>query len=76
MKNKKRTKCLVAGGLVAILTLGSFLPRQDVSSSALLAKYAGSKVVFADSYQPDIEKAKQYLEELEARQKEAEQRLA
>lgn len=73
---KKRIKCLIAGALVAVLTVGSFLPRQDMSGYMLLAEYAGNKVVFAGSYQPDIDKAKKYLEELEARKKEAEQRLA
>ena len=72
---KKRTKCLVAGALVAVLTLGSFLPRQELSGYTLLAEYVGNKIVFAGSYQPDIDKAKKYLEELEARQKEAKQRL-
>ena len=72
---KKRTKCLVAGSLVAVLTLGSFLPSQDMPGYALLAQYVGNKVVFAGSYQPDIDKAKEYLEELEERQKEAQKRL-
>ena len=72
---KKRTKCLVAGVLVAIFTLVSFLPRQDMPAYALLAEYVGNKVVFAGSYQPDIDKAKEYLEELEERQKEAQKRL-
>lgn len=73
---KKRIKCLVAGVLVVALTTVSFLPRLDISNDALLAKYVGSKVVFAGSYQPDIDKAKEYLEELEERQKEAKERLA
>ena len=67
---------MVAGTLVAVLTLGSFLPKLDISNDTLFAKYADSKVVFAGSYQPDIDKAKEYLEELEERQKEAKERLA
>ena len=73
---RKKTKCFVAGVLVAALTTVSFLPRLDISHDALLAKYAGIRVVFADSYQPDIDKAKKYLEELEARQQDAKERLA
>lgn len=73
---KKRIKCVVAGAFVAVFTLSSFLPGQSMSGHDLLEKYVNSKVVFAGSYQPDIDKAKQYLEELEARQQDAKERLA
>ena len=72
---KKRTKCLVAVMLTAAVTAVSFLPHTQLSRSSLLTEYMGSKVVFATSYQPDIDKAKEHLKELEDRQKEAEARL-
>ena len=70
-----KKKCFVFGLVVTLLLTASFSPRNTSKPSALWSEYIGNQVVFATSYQPDIDKAKEYLKELEKRQKEAEQRL-